>query len=221
VARFTVLLESEDEDDQETAEDFRADLNDYVRKYGFLAQIVPYRDAELERLHLYGRYLLNRLPRGADGGVDIGEIDLSHMRVEKTGEYDVSLTAEGPTLMEGFGDGSGGAAEEEKSLLSQLIDKFNERFGTDFTEQDVIRPFEEAKADPKVRAAAVVNDEDNFGLVFDHVFADKMADHIDTVAGIGRQYFGPDKGFKSSLDRSARKAAWRMIRREEGLDGAA
>lgn len=218
VARFTALLESEDEDDQEAAEDFRADLNDYVRKYGFLAQIVPYRDAELERLHLYGRYLLNRLPRRADGGVDIGEVDLSHMRVEKTGEYDVSLTSEGPTMMQGFGDGSGGAKEAEKSLLSQLIDKFNERFGTEFTEQDVIRPFEEAKADPKVRAAAVVNDEDNFGLVFDNVFADKMADHIDTIAGMGRQYFGPDKGFKSSLDRSARKAAWRMIRREEGLD---
>ncbi|MFE1248796.1 type I restriction endonuclease subunit R [Streptomyces sp. NPDC058766] len=218
VARFTPLLESEDEDDQETAEGFRSDLNDYVRKYGFLAQIVPYRDAELERLHLYGRYLLNRLPRRADAGVDIGEIDLSHMRVEKTGEYDVSLTAEGPATLQGFGDGSGGAKEAEKSLLSQLIDKFNERFGTEFTEQDVIRPFEEAKADPKVRAAAVVNDEDNFGLVFDNVFADKMADHIDTVAGMGRQYFGPDKGFKSSLDRSARKAAWRMIRREEGLD---
>lgn len=41
------------------------------------------------------------------------------------------------------------------------------------------------------------------------VFADKMADHIDTIAGMGRQYFGPDKGFKSILDRSARK---------EGLD---
>ncbi|MGI5253566.1 type I restriction endonuclease subunit R [Actinacidiphila glaucinigra] len=218
VARFTALLESEDEDDQQAAEDFRADLNDYVRKYGFLAQIVPYRDAELERLHLYGRYLLNRLPRRADGGVDIGEVDLSHMRVEKTGEYDVSLTSEGPTLMQGFGDGSGGAKEAEKSLLSQLIEKFNERFGTDFTEQDVIRPFEEAKADPKVQAAALVNNEDNFGIVFDKVFAGKMADHIDTIAGMGRQYFGPDKNFKSSLDRSARKAAWRMIRREAGLD---
>ncbi|WP_330460754.1 type I restriction endonuclease [Streptomyces sp. NBC_00820] len=218
VTRFEALRDSDDEDDLETAEDFRADLNDYVRKYGFLAQIIPYRDAELERLHLYGRYLLTRLRGRTDGGVDIGEVDLSHLRVDKTGEYDVSLSADGPTMMQGFGDGSGGAKEAEKSLLSELIEKFNERFGTEFTEQDVIQPFEEAKADPKVRAAAVVNDEDNFGLVFDNVFADKMADHIDTIAGLGRQYFGPDKGFKSSLDRSARKAAWRMIRREEGLD---
>ncbi|MEU3283078.1 type I restriction endonuclease subunit R [Streptomyces antibioticus] len=47
VARFTPLLESEDADDQEAAEGFRAALNDYVRKYGFLTQIVPYQDAEL------------------------------------------------------------------------------------------------------------------------------------------------------------------------------
>ncbi|WTI77692.1 hypothetical protein OG242_28460 [Streptomyces sp. NBC_00727] len=45
-----------------------------------------------------------------------------------------------------------------------------------------------------------------------------MADHIETTAGIGRQYFGPDKNFRSSLDRSARRAAWRMIRRDEGVD---
>jgi type I restriction enzyme R subunit len=76
--------------------------------------------------------------------------------------------------------------------------------------------------DPKVRLAAVANnDPDNFGVVFDDVFEDKMADHIDTVAGLGRQYFGPDKNFKSSLNRSARRAAWRMIRREEGIDDAA
>ncbi len=219
VERFTALMESEDDEEAETAEDFRANLNDYVRKYGFLAQIVPYQDAELERLHLYGRHLLNRLPRRADGGVDIGEVDLSHMRVERTGEYDVSLSPEGAADLKGFGDGAGGAKEVEKSLLSELIEKFNEKFGTEFTEQDVLRPFEEAKADPKVRAAAVANnDVDNFGLVFDDVFEDKMADHIDTIAGLGRQYFGGDKGFKSSLDRSARKAAWRMIRSEEGVD---
>ncbi|MCF6521755.1 type I restriction endonuclease subunit R [Streptomyces sp. JJ36] len=219
VARFTALAESEDEVDQETAEAFRSDLGDYVRKYGFLSQIVPYHDPELERLHLYGRHLLNRLPPRGDGAVDIGEIDLSHLRVERTGEHDLGLAPDGPTMMPGFSDGTGGGKEPEKSLLSELIEKFNEKFGTDFTEQDVIRPFEEAKADPKVRLAAVANnDPENFGVVFDDVFEDKMADHIDTIAGLGRQYFGPDRSFRSSLNRSARRAAWRMIREEEGVD---
>ncbi|WP_263984286.1 type I restriction endonuclease [Streptomyces sp. HPF1205] len=226
VSRFTGLLDAKDEageldeEAREVAEEFRGDLNDYVRKYGFLAQIVPYRDADLERLYLYGRHLLNRLPRRGDGGVDIGDVDLSHLRVRKTGEHDLALTAEGAAELPGFGDGPGGAKEPEKSPLSELIEKFNEKFGTDFTEQDVITPFTEAKADPKVRAAAV-NDEENFGLVFDEVFEDKMADHIDTIADMGRKYFSNDDSFKRTLNRSARRAAYQMIRREENIDGDA
>ncbi|KKD09756.1 type I restriction endonuclease subunit R [Streptomyces sp. WM6386] len=218
VIRFTVLMESEEDDDVETAEDFRANLNDYVRKYGFLAQIVPYQDPDLERLHLYGRYLLNRLPRQGDGGVDIGEVDLSHLRVAKTGEHDVSLNPEGPAELKGFGDGVGGAKDAERSLLSELIDKFNAKFGTEFAEEDVLPAFNAAKNDPKVRAAAVVNDEDNFGVVFDKAFNGYMMDHVSTIDTLGKRYFGADRSFKSNLDRSARRAAWRMIRNEEGLD---
>ncbi|MCW6003502.1 DEAD/DEAH box helicase family protein [Micromonospora sp. CPCC 205371] len=218
VARFTDLLNSDDEEDQTNAEAFRADLNDYVRKYSFLSGIVPYADAELERLYLYGRHLLNRLPRRDDGGVDIGEVDLSHLRVEHTGDHDVSLVPEGETELKGFGDGTGGAREPEKSLLSELIDRFNERHGTEFTEQDVITPFNETLDDPKVRLAAVANDEENFGHVFDPVFEDKMMDHFDTMAEKGRKYFDPQEDFRSSLNRSARSAAWRMIRRQEGVE---
>jgi len=220
VDRFTAVVEA-DEDGREVGEDFRADLNDFVRKYGFLAQIVPYQDSELERLYLYGRHLLNRLPRRADGGIDIGDIDLSHLRVERTGEHDVSLAAEGPALLPGFGDGTGAAGEPEKSLLSEVIARFNDQYGTDFTEEDMARPFQEAIAEPKVRLAAVANNVDNFGVVFDEVFAEKMADHIDSITEMGQQYFGPDRGFRSSLDREARRAAWRMIRRDEGLEDTA
>jgi type I restriction enzyme R subunit len=219
VVRFKDLLESEHEDEVELAEQFRSDLNDYVRKYGFLAQIVPYQDPDLERLHLYGRYLLNRLPRRADGGVDIGEVDLSHLRVEKTGEHDVSLSPEGPAELKGFGDGSGGLRESEKSLLSLLIEEFNNRFGTEFTEEDLLPVFNAVKKDPKVRNAAVVNDDvENFGVVFDKAFNDAMMDHVSTIDGLAKRYFGPDRDFKSNLDRSARRAAWRMIRAEEGID---
>ncbi|MEV5829161.1 DEAD/DEAH box helicase family protein [Spirillospora sp. NPDC052242] len=217
VERFTALVDG-DEDDRETAEDFRADLNDYVRKYGFLAQIIPYQDAELERLYLYGRHLLNRLPRRSDGGVDVGEIDLSHMRVDKTGEHDISLKPEGPEVVPGFGDGSGGAKDPEKSLLSELIEKFNAKFGTDFTEADFVKPFEEAMADPKVKAAAVANnDVENFGVVFDKKFEEKMMDHIDTTANLGRQYFGQDPEFRSALNSRARRAAWQLLREQAGV----
>jgi type I restriction enzyme R subunit len=222
VARFTDLRDSGDEQDQETAEALRADLSDFVRKYGFLSQIVPYQDEDLEQLYLYGRHLLNRLPRRHDGGVDVGEVDLSHLRVEKTGEHDVSLTAEGPALTKGFGDGSGSGKEPEKSLLSEVIERFNERHGTNLTHQDALKPYHETIAVPAVRQAAVANNEEEFGLVFEPAFEEKMADHFDTVAAFGREYFRPDSELRRSLNRSARSAAWRMIRQQEGvLDTAA
>ncbi len=218
VDRFSVFLNSEEEDDVVLAESFRADLNDYVRKYGFLAQIVPYQDPDLELLHLYGRHLLNRLPRRADGGIDIGEVDLSHLRLEQTGEHDLGLAPEGSQELRGFGDGTGPAKEPEKSLLSALVERFNERFGTEFSEEHLAVPFNAAMDEPQVEQARLANKNvDDFGVVFDKVFAEKMVEHFDTLNDLGERYFARDNEFKKDLDRQARTAAFRLLGRRHGL----
>jgi len=66
--RFAALLK----DDPTSAEEFRSTLRNYTRAYAFLAQVIPYHDAEIERLYLYGKALLQRLTRTHDGGVDLG-----------------------------------------------------------------------------------------------------------------------------------------------------
>jgi type I restriction enzyme R subunit len=82
----------------------------------------------------------------------------------------------------------------------------------------MVKPLHEAMAVAKVRQAAVANDdEENFGHVFIPVFEEKMMDHFDTIAELGRRYFGPDPDFRSTLNRSARRAAWRLIREQEGV----
>ncbi|GAA3621829.1 DEAD/DEAH box helicase family protein [Kineosporia mesophila] len=217
---FADLLNSSDDEQEEQAEGFRSALNDLVRKYAFLSRIVPYEDSELERLYVFGRYLLTRLARRPDGGVDIGQIDLSHLRIEKTGEYDVSLTSEGSQTLKGFGDGTPGS-KDEKTLLSELVERFNERFGTEFSEADLLQPFEEAMADPEVQQAALVNDEENFGLKFEPVFEEKIMNHVDSVANLGKLYFGDQPDVRNTLNRSARRAAWRLIRKQNGLDDVA
>ncbi|MDQ1293944.1 MAG: type restriction enzyme subunit [Actinomycetota bacterium] len=219
VTRFTDLLDADEEADREAAEDFRADLGDYTRKYAFLSQIIPYTDAELESLYVYGRHLLTRLPRRTDLGIDLGDLDLSHLRVERTGVLDLGLRPEGTVELPGFGTGTGGAPDPERSPLSELIERFNDQYGTQFTQDDIIRPFTEAMNDPKVRRAAVANnDEENFGHVFEPVFEKKMMDHVDTVAELGREYFKQGGEVQTSLNRSARRAAWRMIRDAEGVN---
>ncbi|MGW6625397.1 type I restriction endonuclease subunit R [Nocardia sp. NPDC055002] len=217
VGRFRSLLESGEDNQVEEAEAFRGALTDYVRKYAFLAQIVPYQDSDLEQLYLYGRHLLNRLPRRSDGSIDLGDIDLSHLRIEKTGEHDLGLSADGAKELPGFGDGSGPAAEPDKTLLSALVDRFNERHGTAFTEGDLAVQFNEAVDDPQVQDAALANNQEDFGVVFDKVFAQKVGQHFDTQNDLGVRYFSADQEFRKDLDRQARSAAYRLIRRRHGL----
>lgn len=214
--RYAALLET----DRETAEAFRAELRDYVRKYAFLSQVVPYTDADLERLYLFGRFLLNRLPRREDPGVDVGEVQLTHFRISKTGEHDVSLTPAGEVPLPGFtGDGAGPQHEPEKVPLSRLIDELNDRFGLGLSEADKLwweQAVVTAKEDSGVRAAAVVNDEENFGAVFDRKFESVVAERHSANAELINRYFD-DADFGSKLRRLARRAAYDAIRSDANV----
>ncbi|MBB1158653.1 type I restriction endonuclease subunit R [Amycolatopsis dendrobii] len=202
-------------DDPETAEEFRSALRDYVRKYGFLSQVVPYTDAELERLYLYGRYLLSRLPRREDPGVDLGQVDLTHLRITRTGEYDVSLDPEGAQMLPGFtGDGAGGANEPERVSLSELIAGLNEKFGVNLGDDDLVGgSARDAMKDPKVKAAAFANNEEDFGHVFDNVFEDKLIERIENDTKV-LQKFTDDEIFKTDMTKIARRYAYEALRRD-------
>ena len=214
--RYAQLLEA----DREAADGFRAALRDYLRVYAFLAQVVPYEDRELERLYLFGRYLIHRLPRRGDPAVDIGQVELTHLRIAKTGERDVRLQPEGEQVLPGFtGDGAGPRHEPEKVPLQELIAAFNERYGMGLTESDrvwVEQQIIAAAERSDLQAAALVNDEENFGLVFDDHFKDLVIDRQEGNAQLLQRFFN-DGGFQSQLTRFARQQAYRVIRRQHGL----
>ncbi|GAA3740006.1 type I restriction enzyme R subunit [Spinactinospora alkalitolerans] len=219
--RFTELRDGEDEADRAAAERFRADLGDYIRKYGFLAQVVPYTDAELERLYLFGKHLAPRLRDKTDGGIDIGNPDLSHLRVVKTGEHDVGLVSEGEQVLPGFADKAGaGADEPEKMLLSEVIEAFNEHFGQGLSEADRLMVEERLAAvmdDPEVQQAAVANnDEEAFRHVFEPAMENAMLERAETNSKFTDRYFTEDE-FRSSLDNSMRRAAFRLLRKHNGV----
>jgi type I restriction enzyme R subunit len=202
------------EDDPESAEEFRSALQSYVRMYGFLSQVVPYQDRELERLYVYGRHLLTRLPRREDPGMDLGQVDLTHLRIVQTGDHDVTLTPEGEQVLPGFtGDGTGAKQEPDQVSLSDLIAELNDRFGVNLSDEDLVGgSARAAMSDPKVQAAAFANDLQNFGHVFDVVFEDKIIERIEDDTKI-LQKFTDDDAFKSELTRRARKYAYDALRR--------
>src|SRR5690606_6946323 len=106
----------------------------------------------------------------------------------------------------------------EKSLLSELISQFNEKYGTEFTEEDVAKPFQQAVDDDGVQLAGLGSrNEEEFQGKFVEVFETKMLENFATQQDLGRRYFSKsDPSFKETLNKQLGRAAWRMIRKQHG-----
>jgi type I restriction enzyme, R subunit len=170
-------------DDEQAA--VRTTLNDYVRLYVFLSQVITFTDPGLEKLYQYGRYLRRYLPGNPDElPRDVQEnIALESFRIQQKTSGDIPL-ARGPGRLDPQGvDTPDGAAPEHVEPLSQIIRELNERFGTDFSEEDkvFVRVLEERLADDAALAASVrANPPESARLTFDHVVTDKLQDMVDT-----------------------------------------
>ena len=98
--------------------------------------------------------------------------------------------------------------------LSELIAGLNEKFGINLGDDDLVAgSARDAMADPKVKAAAFANNEDDFGHVFDDVFEDKLIDRIEENTKVLQRFTG-DEVFKSEMTKIARRYAYEALRRD-------
>lgn len=170
------------EDDQVN---FRGQLKDYVHLYAFLSQIISFVEPDLERLYVFGRLLLRRLPVPEEElPTEIQQsVDMESYRIEKTGSGRIALPR-GTVELEPMRPKSGySPPQEEIELLSQIIYELNQRFGTEFTEEDkvFIKQLEEKLAgDAALEASVRVNPLENARLTFDYVVNDKLQEMIDS-----------------------------------------
>jgi type I restriction enzyme R subunit len=220
VRRFVQRQRQDAETNDDSAEEFRADLRGYVRLYGFLSQVVPYVDADLERLYLFGRFLLNRLPRREDPAVDVGDVDLTHLRISKTGEHTIELEEQSEVVLPAPSGSGSAAPEPEMVSLRELIGQLNDKYGLGLSEADQVwveQQFREAAGNDSLQAAALVNDEVNFGEVFaDHLEKVVVERHTGNTNLVQR--FFDDSLFRSRITELGRRQVYRMIRDSEGVD---
>ena len=153
-----------DENDQ-TA--FRDGLSAFVSLYAFLSQIIPYGDAELERLSSFGRLLLPSLLPARAEAIDLGdEVSLEFYRLERVSSGAILLKDPEPYVVSPSAVGTGNP-EDEKAPLSEIIERLNDRFGTEFTDEDRLffeQVRERALRDEDVRKIAVANPFEKFSL---------------------------------------------------------
>ncbi|MET8258192.1 DEAD/DEAH box helicase family protein [Micromonospora sp. NPDC005205] len=209
VDRFNHLAK----DDRDRAEEFRSSVSDYVRAYGFLAQVVGYGDEDLERLYLYSRFLLRRLPSEPGAGVDIGPATLSHLRIRKRAEEDLSLQPSGAHLIPGFSPDGGAARQIEEKPLSEVIEELNERFGYDLSSSDqilLVQQIISLAEDEKMQQVALNNDIERFGQVADPELDNIVArNHDRNTTFVGRYFDNPE--FQAAVKAEARRRAYGLI----------
>src|SRR5690606_19009363 len=149
---------------------FKSQVVSFRNLYGFVSQIIPYQDSDHEKLYTYARFLLTKLPRTTDTRtvrVD-DEVELKYYRLQKISEGAIDLKVGEAEALYGPTEVGTGQADEDVQL-STLVDKLNERFGTEFTPADQLffdQVRETAVANEQLRQAVMANSLENFEPVF-------------------------------------------------------
>ncbi len=128
---------------------------------------------------------------------------LNSYRVQKTRNGKIKLER-GNIEIEPIGPKGGYVpSPEEIEQLSLIIQELNQRFGTDFTDEDrvFIKQLEEKLAgDSALKASVHVNPPENARLSFDHVVNDRLQDMIDSNFKFYKQVTDNQEFSKTFLD---------------------
>jgi type I restriction enzyme, R subunit len=112
--------------------DFKGKAKAFVRAYGFLASILPYTNAEWEKLSIFLNFLISKLPAPIDEDLSKGildAIDMDSYRVEKQAARRIQLPDEDASIEPVPTTGGGRKPEPELDRLSNIIKTFNDQFG--------------------------------------------------------------------------------------------
>jgi len=167
------------DDEKET---IKKQFTEFRSLYNFLSQIIPYNDSNLEKLFIYLRNLLRKLPRRETQSYDLGEdVALKYYRLQKIAEGSINLkTGENPVI---YGPNEVGTGSVDKKVpLSSLITILNDRFGTEFNVADQLffdQVKETAVANEELQAAAKVNSLENFHDVFNKMIVNLFVERMD------------------------------------------
>jgi len=206
----------------EKRQEFRDKLSGYVNVYSFLSQIIPYADPDLEMLYSFGRFLLPHLPIDRDNTIiKVGdEVELQYYRLERVFSGAIDVREGDPEYVKSPTDVGTGKAKDIKAPLSEIIEVLNERFGTQFSEEDRLffqQIKEKACRSEQVVRTAMANPLDKFELGIRKLIEDFMIERMAENDKIVTRYMA-DPAFQSSAFPILAKEIFDSVRAESGSD---
>lgn len=190
---------------EEQQADFRAKVKTYVRLYIFLSQIVPFENPYLERLYIFLNHLQNKL--GGDTPIDLAQgildnIDMDSYRLQLEATTDI-LLEQGEDLKPIPTDMRGGTNQPEIDKLSNILQTFNDRYGTQFEDVDKVRKMAESVANDVAKNQELItsikySDDQNARITSDKIVGEELLKHITTNFDLYKLY-SDNKEFKEDF----------------------
>lgn len=211
--------------DEPAQEEFRGHLTAFRNLYSFLSQIMPYFDEGLEQLFAFLRNLSSKLPRPGDGSkftLD-DDVALKFFRLQQVGEGTIDLSQGEALPLKGPTDVGTAREKDTEVALSTLVDKLNERFGTDFTKADQLF-FDQVRAtaeqNEKVVEAAQANNLPNFSTFFGRILDDLFIQRMEGNDEIFNRVMS-DKRFRTAAHEHLAREVYKRVRAAASEDGPA
>ena len=122
---------------------FKGAAKIFTRTYGFLGAILPYGNADWERLSIFLNLLLPKLPSPDDPDLAKGileSVDLDSYRLEAQTTMAIQMEDENAEIGPVPTGKAGGKPETELDVLTRILNSFNEIFGnTQWVDADRVR----------------------------------------------------------------------------------
>lgn len=182
--------------------EYRSLLKKFINLYNLIIQIVPFVDTELHRFSIYLRYVIKKIDIETTGGVDITDkVILQYYKLENKGKETIYLEDEESIGVNIRVSGGGTVKEEETDLLSNIINRLNDKFGTNFSESEKLAVEQirnNLKNDEDLKLKAMVNSYE----VFKHAFEPTFTDRVIAEYNKNTDFYGrilQDESFRNNL----------------------
>jgi type I restriction enzyme, R subunit len=167
--------------DEDGQVEFKGKAKAFIRTYAFLASILPYTNAEWEKLSIFLNFLVPKLPAPKEEDLSKGileAIDMDSYRVEKRAAQKIQLLDADGEIDPVPTDGGGRKPEPELDRLSNILKTFNDQFGNiTWEDADRVRQLisqeipQKVAADMAYRNAKKNSDKQNARIEHDKALA--------------------------------------------------
>lgn len=204
----TCVAKYNEELDEDGQVGFKGKAKAFVRTYGFLSSILPYNNADWEKLSIFLNFLIPKLPAPKEEDLSKGileTIDMESYRAEVQSTMNIALADENSELGAVPATAGGRKPEPELDQLSNILKAFNDLFGNiNWKDADKIRKVitdelpTKVAADTAYQNAMKNSDRQNSRIEHDkalqRVILELIADHTELY-----KQFSDNPSFKKWL----------------------